>query len=123
MDEKPKLNTDSNIDDRLEKIKREREAREKALQADLSDVATSKINDSEISKLVSNKIEAMEKFNLRPVTKSGKYDLEKELYDAFSYLASKLNKDIQEMASEYVLEGLKKDLKKQSHLFHLPQIK
>jgi hypothetical protein len=73
----------------------------------------------DITKIASNKIDAMEKFNLKPITKSGKYELEKDYYDSFSFLASRLNKDIQELASEYVFDCLKRDLKK----FNIPVIK
>jgi hypothetical protein len=75
--------------------------------------------DLDISKIASNKIDAMEKFNLKPVTKSGKYELEKDYYDSFSFLASRTNKDIQELASEYVFDCLKRDLKK----YNIPVIK
>lgn len=96
----------------------------------LNDVNTPGLNDviegknepkSElnVSKIASNKIDAMEKFNLKPITKSGKYELEKDYYDSFSFLASRLNKDIQELASEYVFDCLKRDLKK----FNIPVIK
>ena len=73
----------------------------------------------EISTIAATKIEAMEKFALKPVTKSGKYELEKDYYDSFSFLARRLNKDIQELASEYIFEALKKDLKK----YNIPLMK
>lgn len=70
------------------------------------------VNSNAISKIVSNKIDAMQKFNLKVVTKSGKYELEKNYYDSFGYLASRLDKTIQELASEYVFDRVKKELQK-----------
>ena len=105
-----KLSFGRSIAEKHEELKQESE--EKTV------ISVKDIN-SEISKIVSNKMEAMEKFNLKPVTKSGKYDLEKDYYDSFSFLARRLNKDIQELASEYVFDCLKRDLKK----FNIPVIK
>lgn len=75
-----------------------------------------------VSKIVSNKAEAMRDFNLKPVTKSNKFELERELYDVFSFLAGKFNKDISELASEYVLACFKADYKKYKNQFNLPNL-
>ncbi len=70
------------------------------------------VNSNAISKIVSNKIDAMQKFNLKVVTKSGKYELDKNYYDSFGYLAKRLDKTIQELASEYMFDRVKKELQK-----------
>ena len=94
----------------------------KSVQQKLNDIASNEDNNNVIntvSTIAATKIEAMEKFALKPVTKSGKYELEKDYYDSFSFLARRLDKDIQELASEYIFEALKRDLKK----YNIPLMK
>ena len=82
-------------------------------------ISTSDTSNNQVSTIAANKIEAMQKFMLKPITKSGKYELEKDYYDSFSFLARRLDKDIQELASEYIFDALKKDLKK----YNIPLMK
>ncbi len=76
--------------------------------------------DNAISKIASNKDEAMKEFNLKPITIGGKYDLEGEEDITLTILAKKLSGGIkQELASRYVREGIKRDAKK----YNIPIIK
>lgn len=77
---------------------------------------------NEISKIASTREEAMHIHNLKPITKSNKFELEEDHYAVFTFLAGKLKKDISELASEYVFEKFKTDYKKYQKQFNLPYL-
>lgn len=77
-----------------------------------SDQEIVKPKKSEISNAVREKMEAMTAWNLKPVTIGVKAELEFDDDLRFTIIAKKLGKDKQELAAEYILQGLEKDMKK-----------
>ncbi len=72
----------------------------------------SKDGNLDVSKIISTKLDAMEKFNLQPKTIGIKALLEENDDINFTLLSKILRKDKQELASDYVLEGIQRDMKK-----------
>jgi len=71
-----------------------------------------KEKSDKIDQIISSKADAMRKYDLKPKTKGVKALLTNDDHIKFRVVAAKLGKTIEEMASEYVLEGLKRDIKK-----------
>lgn len=74
--------------------------------------STTKPKKTTIVNIARDKLEAMDKFRLKPATIAVKAELELDDDFNFTMIAKKLSKDKQVLAAEYILDGIERDIKK-----------
>lgn len=108
MAKKEIVDIDQNDTSELEKKLASHDAKE----AQSTDQEIIKPKRSEISNSTKEKMEAMAKFGLKPETTAVTVQLQDDPKFHLDMICSRFKKDIKDVALQYVLEGIEKDLKK-----------
>lgn len=103
MAKKHYIDTDSDTSDLENKL---------AVLEDKESHESTKPRKTTLVNIARDKLEAMDKFRLKPATIAVKAELELDDDFNFTMIAKKLSKDKQALAAEYILDGIERDIKK-----------